>query len=139
MIVLESRPGGEGRRLARDLRRSGLTVRLVPDAEGTRWVRTVDRVVIGADTIYADGSVAHKVGTRRLALAAHRWGIPVIVIAGTSKSVCDRPTAHRLPPLFDLTPAGAITAYWTDRTVVKGGHWRSPPLPRPTKISRTRA
>lgn len=137
--MLESRPGGEGRRLARDLRWSGLTVRLVPDAEGTFWVRTVDRVVLGADTIYADGSVAHKVGTRRLALAAHRRGIPVIVIAGASKSVTDRPATHRLPPLFDLTPAGAITAYWTDRAVVKGGHWRALPLPRPTKISRTRA
>ena len=139
VIVLESRPGAEGRLLARDLRRSGLTVRLVPDAEGPRWVREVDGMIIGADTIYSDGSVAHKVGTRPLALAAHREGVPVLVVSGLSKAVAQKPSAYRLPPLFDVTPARAIAEYWTDRGVRKGGRWRGVALPPPAKLSRTPA
>ena len=139
VIVLESRPGGEGRLLARDLRRSGVTARLVPDTEGPRWVREVDRVLIGADTIYADGSVVHKVGTRPLALAAHRHGVPVIVVSGLSKAVARRRAAHRLPPLFDVTPARAITEYWTDHGVRMGGRWTGIPLAHPTRLSGPRA
>lgn len=139
VIVLESRPGGEGRLLARDLRKRGVAARLVPDAEGPDWVGAVDRVIIGADSIYADGSVVHKVGTRPLALAAHRHGTPVLVLSGISKSVPRRSAPDRLPPLFDLTPARAISEYWTDRGVVRGGRWRSFSPRRPARLSRPSA
>ena len=135
VIVLESRPGGEGRLLARDLRRSGVTARSVPDTEAPSWVRKVDRVLIGADTIYADGSVVHKVGTRALALAAHRHGVPVVVVSGLSKAVAQRRPAHRLPALFDVTPPRAITEYWTDHGVRLGGRWTGIPPRRPTRLS----
>ena len=134
VIALESRPGGEGRLLARELRSRGLTVRLVPDAEGVHWVREVDRVVIGADTIYADGSVVHKVGTRRLAISARRRGVPVVVVSGLSKVVARTRPARPLPALFDITPARAITEYWTNRGVLRGGPWRT--RPHPEKLSR---
>ena len=139
VIVLVSRPGGEGRLLARDLRRRGVTARLVPDTEGPRWVRAVDRMIIGADTIYSDGSVAHKVGTRPLALAAHRHGVPVLVVSGLSKSVARRSSSRPLPPLFDVTPARAIAEYWTDRGILKGGRGWKFPLSRRAKLSRRRA
>ena len=54
VVVLESRPGGEGRELARELRLRGLTVRLVPDRAGRAWTGRVARVMIGADAIYAE-------------------------------------------------------------------------------------
>ena len=135
VIVLESRPGGEGRLLARDLRKGGVTARFVPDTEGPCWVPGADQVLIGADTIYADGSVVHKVGTRPLALAAHRQGVPVVVVSGLSKAVAQRRSAHRLPPLFDVTPARAITEYWTDHGVRGGGRWTGTPPPRPARLS----
>ena len=127
VVVLESRPGGEGRALAHDLRLRGFSVRLVPDREGRAWAGRVVRVLIGADTIYADGSVAHKVGTRSLALAAHRHKVPLVVVSGVSKGVAESPP-RRLPPLFDLTPAWAVHEYWTDRGTVKGGRWRTRPV-----------
>jgi len=131
VLVLESLPGGEGRGFARDLRRAGLRARVVPDSEGEKAVGTADLVVIGADAVYADGSVAHKVGTRSLARAAFRRGVPVVVVAGRSKFT-GRPALRRaLPALFDRTPSRYITEVWTDRGVRAG----RPPARRPPERS----
>ena len=119
VVVLESRPGGEGRLFADDLRVRGLRVRLVSDPDAPRWLDEVDRVVIGADAILADGSVVHKVGTRALALGARRRGVPVVVVSGRSKVVPSARRPSSLPRLFDVTPASAISEYWTDGGVVK--------------------
>jgi translation initiation factor 2B subunit (eIF-2B alpha/beta/delta family) len=125
VVVLESLPGGEGRAQARDLHRAGLRVRCADDTEGPALARSVDLFLIGADAVYEDGSVVHKVGTRRLARVARRSGVPVVVLTGYSKAV----RRHRpLAPLghrFDRTPASSISGYWTDRGVIPGGHWTS--------------
>ena len=119
--VLESLPGGEGRRFARELRNAGFAARVIPDREGPAVVRHADLVVVGADAVFSDGSVAHKVGTRALARAAHRSHVPVIVIAAVSKFT-GRPAPRRpLPGWFDRTPSRFLTAFWTDRGVRPGG------------------
>lgn len=126
VVVLESRPGGEGRAFARDLSAAGLVSRVVPDQEGRRLAGSVDLLLVGADAVYADGDLVHKVGTRPLGWRAHRAGVPVVVVAGRSKWVSRKHPPRALPALFDRTPAAAISEYWTD-----GG-------PRPGK-GRTRA
>jgi translation initiation factor 2B subunit (eIF-2B alpha/beta/delta family) len=123
VVVLESQPGGEGRGFARELRRSGLRARVVPDAKGRGLVRRMDLVLIGADAVWADGSVVHKVGTRPLALAAHQAGVPVIVVTGRSKWVPRTRPARGLPPTFDRTPARSIREYWTDGGRVRRASW----------------
>lgn len=120
VMALESLPGGEGRTLARELRRAGIPSRVVPDRSATVAVGTADAVLVGADEIAPDGSVVHKVGTRALALAARREGVPFIVLAGASKRGLRRSRA-RLPPLYDRTPARLVSEYWTDRGVVRRG------------------
>ncbi len=115
VLVLESLPGGEGRLLARELRTAGVRARLVPDAEGTELVRGVDLVLLGADAVYADGSLVHKVGTRRIAVSARAAGVPVVVLSGRSKWVNARTAPSRLVGPFDRTPPEAIGEYWTDR------------------------
>jgi translation initiation factor 2B subunit (eIF-2B alpha/beta/delta family) len=125
VVVLESLPGGEGRAQARDLRREGLRARWVSDSEGAKWARAADLLLIGADAVYQDGSVVHKVGTRRLAGIARGAGVPVVVITGHSKAVRrPRPSAP-LGPGFDRTPASCISEYWTDRGMIPGGMWSS--------------
>ncbi len=123
VVVLESLPGGEGRTLARELRRAGLVVDLVSDRAGRARASRVDLLLIGADSIFADGSVLHKVKTRSLALAAHRAGVPVVVAAGTAKFVPRRPPVGRIPSGFDRTPARAIHEYWTDRGRIPRTAW----------------
>jgi len=130
--VLESLPGGEGRHFANELRKGGLPARVVPDAQGVRTVEGADLLVVGADAVFSDGSVVHKVGTAALARAAARSGVPVIVIAGLSK-FAGRPPPHRaLPVLFDRTPSRYITEIWTDRGVRLGGARRRLPSRRPS-------
>jgi len=124
VIVLESRPGGEGQAFARDLRGRGLRARVVPDPEGLRLVGRMDLLLIGADAVYEDGSVVHKVGTRPLALAARRAGVPVIVVTGRSKGVPRARPVLPLPRRFDRTPGRAIREYWTDRGREGARSWR---------------
>jgi len=131
VIVLESLPGGEGRATATDLRRAGLAARWVPDPQGPRELARSDAFVLGADTIFLDGSVLHKVGTRRMARAARRLGKPTYVISGRSKAL-DRLPPQRAPTaLFDLTPGSWVTEFWTDQGAIPGPRWRdSRPVPR---------
>jgi len=127
VLVLESRPGGEGRSQAQDLDRGGVLARVVPDEDGAALARLVDLVLLGADAIYTNGSVVHKVGTRRLALAAHRSGTPVVVVSGRSKEVRRSRPAIPPGPLFDVTPASSISEYWTDTGWVRHGRWGASP------------
>jgi translation initiation factor 2B subunit (eIF-2B alpha/beta/delta family) len=120
VAVLESRPGGEGRRMAHELRAIGLPARWVPDRAAPRAVAASDAVMIGADAIYGDGTVVHKVGTRRLAVAAGRAGVPVFVLAGSSKWVPRPHPPRRLRGPFDRTPVALVGEYWTERGVIPG-------------------
>ena len=52
----------------------------------------VDRVVVGADRIAANGDVANKIGTYTVAALAARHGVPFHVVAPLS--TVDRGDAH---------------------------------------------
>lgn len=124
VLVLESRPGAEGREMARDLRENGLAARWVLDRRGTEEAGRADVILLGADAIYPDGTVVHKVGTRKLARAAHRAGVPVFVLAGESKMAPLGRVPGALPARFDRTPARWITEYWTSRGAISSAAWR---------------
>ncbi len=114
VFVLESLPGAEGIDQARDLRRSGVPASVIRDAEGPTTVRGVDALLLGADAVFEDGTVWHKVGTRGLVVAARAAGVPVVVLAGTSKRVPG--AAPRRPPsdLFDATPGRWVSLLVTE-------------------------
>jgi len=112
--VLESLPGGEGRLFVRDLRRAGISAHLVRDRAGPTVVASADLVIIGADAVFSDGSVAHKVGTRSLAEAASKAGVPVVVVAGRSKFTGRAAPRRPLPAWFDRTPSRYVSEIWTD-------------------------
>ena len=59
-------------------------------------------VLIGADSILADGSVINKAGTYVLALVAHDQGVPVYVCAESCKR---RPLQLPEPALEEMDPA----------------------------------
>src|SRR3989304_8311282 len=85
VFVTESHPGLEGRQLAKDLINIGLTVKLVADSAVTSILSDVDLVLVGADSVLADGSLVNKVGTGNIAELAKARGIPVFVICETAK------------------------------------------------------
>lgn len=85
--VDETRPLLQGARLtAYEAARSGMAYTLLTDnAAGSLFAAgEVDAVLVGADRIAADGSVANKVGSYPLAVLARYHHVPFIVVAPTT-------------------------------------------------------
>jgi len=93
-VVKETRPRKQGHITARQLREWGVSVTLIVDGAARRHLREVDHVLVGADSIAADGSVINKVGTSGLAVVAREQGVPVMVAAATVKLHPETLTGH---------------------------------------------
>mgnify|MGYP000647975720 CR=1 FL=1 len=144
-IVKETRPRKQGHITARQLREWGVPVTLVVDNAARRYLDDADHVLVGADSIAADGSVINKVGTSGLAVNARERGVPVMVAAQTLKLHPDTMTGHTVEiemrderevlsrdeeaemddgaaggltvenPAFDVTPPRYVDAIVTER------------------------
>ncbi len=132
--VDETRPRLQGARLtAWELGRLGVPHRVVADAAAGALIARglVDRVVVGADRIAANGDVANKVGTYPLAVLAERHRIPFYVAAPLATIDPATPSGEGIPieerdpsevseeapafnPAFDVTPAELVTAIFTE-------------------------
>jgi methylthioribose-1-phosphate isomerase len=146
--VDETRPLLQGARLtAWEAARDGLPYAVLPDnAAGSLFARgEVDVVLVGADRVCADGSVANKVGTYPLAVLARAHGVPFVVVAPTSTIDLATPSgdgivieqrdaaevltfggtrvapegAMAYNPAFDVTPPHLVTALVTERGVAE--------------------
>lgn len=146
--VDETRPLLQGARLTSyEARQAGLPYAVLPDAAAASLMAAgeVDVVVLGADRIAADGSVANKVGTYSLAVLARHHGVPFVVaapvstidfaapdgaaitiehraaeevtsFAGTPVAAAGSPAYN---PAFDITPPDLLTALVTERGVAR--------------------
>ncbi|MFC1755436.1 translation initiation factor eIF-2B, partial [Thermoproteota archaeon] len=85
VIVTESRPLFEGRKTANELSEYGVLTTLVTDAAAGLFIKNVDMVLLGADSLLTNGEVINKSGTYPIALAAAYQGIPVYIAADTGK------------------------------------------------------
>ena len=84
-IVPETRPRRQGHITARQLAEMGVDVTLIVDNATHRFLDDADHVLVGADSIAADGSVVNKIGTSGLAVSARDRGTPIMVAAQTIK------------------------------------------------------
>jgi methylthioribose-1-phosphate isomerase len=148
--VGETRPLLQGARLtAWELGREGIPYRLVTDSSAGALMERglVDRVVVGADRIAANGDVANKIGTYPLAVLAARHEIPFYVAAPLSTLDPDTPDGAAIPieerdpaevadgnapagadafnPAFDVTPAELVQAIFTEAGVLEAPYERS--------------
>jgi methylthioribose-1-phosphate isomerase len=85
--VDETRPRLQGARLtAWELMRAEIPMHLIADNAAGHLMRTgqVDVVIFGADRVAANGDVANKIGTYKLAVVAKENGIPVYCVAPAS-------------------------------------------------------
>jgi methylthioribose-1-phosphate isomerase len=146
--VDETRPLLQGARLtAWELTRAGIPFQLVTDASaGALMARgLVDRVVVGADRIAANGDAANKIGTYTIAVLAARHEVPFYVAAPLSTIDPATPTgaaieieqrdprevthlgeraiapdgAPAVNLAFDVTPAELVTAIVTEAGVLR--------------------
>jgi methylthioribose-1-phosphate isomerase len=146
--VDETRPLLQGARLTSyEARQAGLPYAVLPDAAAASLMAAgeVDMVLLGADRIAADGSVANKVGTYSLAVLARHHGVPFVVaapvstidfaapdgaaitiehraaeevtsFAGTPVAAAGSPAYN---PAFDITPPALLTALVTERGIAR--------------------
>ena len=85
--VDETRPRLQGAKLtAWELMKAGVPMHLIPDnAAGLLMYQgKVDVVLFGADRVTANGDVANKVGTMKVAVCAKEFGVPVYAVVPTS-------------------------------------------------------
>ncbi|MDQ4081522.1 MAG: hypothetical protein M3123_01325 [Actinomycetota bacterium] len=116
VVCTASEPHGEGRPFADDLGSEGLVTEVVADEDAAHAVKTVSVLVLGADSVFRDGSLVNKTGTNALAKAANDAGVPVIVACETFKLAPFAPRAAKEEE-FDLTPPERIDGYVTEEGV----------------------
>jgi methylthioribose-1-phosphate isomerase len=143
----ETRPRFQGARLTTwELCEDGIPVTLIADNMAAVLMRQgkIDRVVVGADRITANGDTANKIGTYGLAILAQAHDIPFYVAAPLSTIDRSLATGEEIPieerestevshihgeticaagaqfynPAFDVTPARLISAIITEKGVV---------------------
>jgi methylthioribose-1-phosphate isomerase len=148
LYACEARPVLQGSRLtAWECVQDGIPVTLLPDhaAAGLLASGAVDGVVLGADRIAADGSVANKLGTYSLALAAAASGVTFVSAAPTTTFDLGCPSGSSIPieqrdpgevltllgrrlaphgvavfnPAFDVTPPHLLSAIVSERGVAR--------------------
>lgn len=147
VIADETRPLLQGARLtAWELKKSGVPVTVIADNMAGSLMRQglVDKVIVGADRIAANGDTANKIGTYPLAICAKHHGIPFYVAAPFSTIDLATATGEAIPieeraaeelmlwrehrtipedvsvrnPAFDVTPHELIAAIITERGVI---------------------
>ena len=105
----------------------------------------VDKIIVGADRIAANGDTANKIGTYTVAALAERHNIPFYIAAPTSTFDPKTPNGQAIPIeeraseevnslsgrqiapdgveafnfAFDVTPASLITGIITERGVLR--------------------
>ncbi|NJB66969.1 methylthioribose-1-phosphate isomerase [Desulfobaculum xiamenense] len=147
VIANETRPFLQGARLtAYELHKDGIPVKVACDNACSLLMKRgmVDKVVVGADRIAANGDAANKIGTSGVAILARHYGIPFYVAAPLSTIDRETPDGdaipiedrtprevthvgdHQITPdgvgvfnfAFDVTPAEFITGIVTERGVL---------------------
>jgi len=151
--VDETRPRLQGARLTTwELMRDGIPCTLIADNAAGHLMRTgqVDIVLFGADRVAANGDVANKIGSYKLAVLARENGIPCYSVSPTSTVDLSLPTGDDIPieersprevthcfgqsvapegipvynPAFDVTPHRYLTGIVTENGIAY------PPLAR---------
>jgi len=85
VFATESRPRMQGHLTVKELSEAGIPATLIVDSAVRYFIEDVDYVVVGADTITANGALINKIGTSQIALAAKEARVPFMVAAETYK------------------------------------------------------
>ena len=143
VIVTESRPLWQGKLTARVLNELDIPFTYIVDSAVRFFMNKVDKVIVGADAVAANGAVVNKIGTSLIALAAHEARTQFIVAAETYKfspetmigqlvEIEERDPSevlsqkerrhlkmiHVRNPSFDITPPEYIDAIVTEKGII---------------------
>lgn len=142
----ETRPLLQGARLTTwELRQKGIDVTLICDnmAATVMKQKRINKIIVGADRIAANGDTANKIGTYSLAVLAKAHNIPLYITAPSSTFDFSLKTGDQIPieersgeevrkifntyhapenvkvynPAFDVTPSRYISAIITEKGI----------------------
>ncbi len=119
--VDETRPRLQGARLtAWELMRDGIPMTLIADNAAGMLMRAgkVDLVLFGADRIAANGDVANKIGSYKLAVVARENGIPCYSVAPSS--TIDLALAHGDAIPIEERDGAEVTSFGGERVAPEG-------------------
>ena len=148
VYVDETRPVLQGARLtAWEMKKENIPATLITDNMAGFLMQQgkIDKIIVGADRIAANGDTANKIGTYSLAVLAKAHNIPFYVAAPLSTFDFSLKNGAQIPieerrgeevtsfrgvqvaprgmavynPAFDLTPARFITAIITEKGIIK--------------------
>ena len=148
VYVDETRPVLQGARLtAWELKKEKIPYTLITDnmAGFLMQQKKIDKIIVGADRIAANGDTANKIGTYSLAVLAQAHGVPLYIAAPLSTIDVTLKTGESIPieerkseevahlqgprsapkgtivynPAFDITPARLITAMITEKGILR--------------------
>lgn len=140
VIATEARPRKQGHITVKSLSEAGVPVTLIIDSAARHFMKEVDKCVVGADSIAANGAVVNKIGTSQIALAAHEARVVTFIAAESFKfhpstlvgklvKIEERdpkevvkpekfPNVEIRNPVFDVTPAEYIDLIITERGII---------------------
>lgn len=147
VYVDETRPRLQGARLtAWELMHYGVPLTLIADNAAGYFLRTgrVQKVFVGSDRVAANGDIANKIGTYKLAVVAKENGVPFYPVMPTSTIDMALANGDLIPieerdarevtqidgvqiapdnvrvanPAFDVTPHKYVTAIVTERGII---------------------
>ena len=143
VICTESRPLRESRLAAKVLQSFDIAVTYITDASIWEFMPSADLIIMGADSIACDGSVANKMGTAMVSQLAQsckcpvyiaselykldgrtRYGYKIQLERRTEKEIISKDDFESLNGIeiinqfFDITPANQITGFITEEGVI---------------------
>lgn len=154
VYVDETRPVLQGARLtAWEMKKEKIPATLITDNMAGFLMQQgkIDKIIVGADRITANGDTANKIGTYSVAVLAREHGIPFYVAAPLSTIDASLKNGSAIPieeridtevtcfrgvqtapdgmkvynPAFDITPAKYISAIITEKEVIEKPYLQS--------------
>jgi len=143
VYVTETRPRLQGLISMKILGKKGIPVTLIIDSAARYFMNDIDKVIVGADAVAANGAVINKIGTSLIALAAKEARTSFFVAAETYKfspetvigalvKIEERGPSEVIPPSrisnlksvsvknpsFDVTPAEYVDLIITEKGII---------------------
>ncbi len=143
VFVCETRPRFQGKITAKALSEVGIPTSLIVDGAARFFMAKMDKAIVGADAVAANGAVINKIGTSMVALAAQESRVLFFVAAETykfspetmlgqlvkieergSSEIISKKELKEMPnvtvrnPAFDVTPPEYIDLIITERGII---------------------
>jgi ribose 1,5-bisphosphate isomerase len=127
VIVTESRPAFEGRKMTEEILKIGFPVTFIIDIAVRVFMHDVDNVIVGAEAIAVNGAIVNKIGTSVIATIAHEARVRTLVAAGTYKFYPESVIGQRIT-IEEENPSMIYDGEYKDNLIVRNPQYDvSPP------------